>query len=374
MQCVEDVSQTRYAQVLSFIQRDNSLWLSSRRAMLAAKFCKMAGSTPACLTFGASSGLMSDLPSRDNPYNFMRGTVGLFYEDIARIGTYPRFPTQMLNSPNAAQVMLIVDPHPENMGTAFRQNVDTRGIVLPEDFTLEWFDFDAARYGPYTLDLRRAALGLAAYGRSVRACDNRCMGKMADGMTRTYINTLASIARGEAAPSPQPGTIIEALVKKAIRDGDALEKLVENTVAGSDFTRLKFSGRPFDGLVQPTPAEWRDIQRLADQYKAKRSTETLELLDAARRYGQGVSSRPAPRYIMLWRRSFASGATETFMLNVRMVIDPAFMPDLPLRVNGLFQSNVERLHTVSTRLWSTAYTDRNFEALRLGPTTYKALT
>ena len=133
-QCVEAVSQTRYAQVLSFIQRDNAVWLSSRRALLAAKFCEMAGSTPACLIFGASSGLMSDLPSRDNPYNFMRGTVGLFYEDIARIGVYPRFPTQMLNSPNAAQIMLVVDPHPENMGTAFRQNVDTRGHCLARRF------------------------------------------------------------------------------------------------------------------------------------------------------------------------------------------------------------------------------------------------
>ena len=133
----------------------------------------------------------------------------------------------MLNDPNAAQVMLVVDPHPENMGTAFRQNVDTRGIVLPEDFTLKWFDFDAASYGPYTLDLRRAALGLAAYGRSVRACDNRCMGRMADGMTRTYINTLASIARGEAAPSPQPERLLRPSSRKRFGTGTRLKNLLK---------------------------------------------------------------------------------------------------------------------------------------------------
>ena len=49
--------------------------------------------------------------------------------------------------------------------------------------------------------------------------------------------------------------MIQTFVKKSIRDGDALETHVENTVAGSDFTRLKFSGRQFDGIVEPTPAE-----------------------------------------------------------------------------------------------------------------------
>ncbi|MEE2786880.1 MAG: DUF2252 family protein [Myxococcota bacterium] len=372
--CDDAFSQSRYTQILGFIQQDNAVWMTGRLDLIRAKLCKMAGRTPACLAFGEETGFLDDIPEGHDAYNFMRGAVGLFYADVARIGRYPRFPTDMLSDPNATKVLLVVDPHPENLSTAFRRAVDTRGTVLIEDLTMEWFDFDASQYGPYTLDLRRAALGLAAFGSSISACAASCRHQITDAMTRTYIDTLRQFAAEQNPPPPHPGRLIEDLVNKAIRDGAIREKLVENTVGTSGYQRLKVGERHLDGLVAPTAAEWTDIRHLAERYRAGRLGDDLELLDAARRFGQGVSSLPAPRYIMLWRRRLGPNQTDVFMLNVRLVLDPPRIPDVTLRQNGLFTSNAERIATISTRLWSTPHADPNFGVMTLGNSTYKAMT
>ena len=62
----------------------------------------------------------------------------------------PRPPSQAMN-PAAAQVAVIGDPHPENVGTF----LDARGVRA-----VEFNDFDLAGYGSYVEDLRRLALGL----------------------------------------------------------------------------------------------------------------------------------------------------------------------------------------------------------------------
>ena len=60
-------------------------------------------------------------------------------------------PTTAFGDPASSRVLLVGDPHPENIGT-FRA---ADGTIL-----VEWNDFDAAGYGPYEADVRRLATAM----------------------------------------------------------------------------------------------------------------------------------------------------------------------------------------------------------------------
>jgi hypothetical protein len=108
-------------------------------------------------------------------FAYFRGSIGLRPEEPTRFVT-----------PATAQIAILGDPHPENIGT-YRTPRGERVV----DFN----DFDLAGHGPYVRDLRRLALGLwlaadmADLGRRPRA---RTVEEMGNG----YLAELRALARG----------------------------------------------------------------------------------------------------------------------------------------------------------------------------------
>src|SRR5262245_52698646 len=72
------------------------------------------------------------------PYEWLRGTAAVFWRDLTDPGTARA--TTAFGSPASARVLLVADPHVENVGT-FRASDGTMFV--------DWNDFDATGYGPY---------------------------------------------------------------------------------------------------------------------------------------------------------------------------------------------------------------------------------
>ena len=83
------------------------------------------------------------------PFEWLRGTEGVYWRDVYDPGAM-RQATEF-GDEASSRVLLLGDPHPENIGT-FRA---ADGTVL-----VDWNDFDAAGYGPFEVDLRRLATGV----------------------------------------------------------------------------------------------------------------------------------------------------------------------------------------------------------------------
>ncbi len=130
--CVSDVpDDARTAWVRDVLTRDNAPWLSRDPDLLAAKYARMA----------------------EDPYDFMRGSLSVFLAD-ASAPHAGRSRTTFLDAPEAAAVLVAGDPHPENVSTMLPGGDATRPAVL------ELVDLDGAAFGPWTVDVRRGALGL----------------------------------------------------------------------------------------------------------------------------------------------------------------------------------------------------------------------
>ena len=114
--CVDEPAQGhRTALILEVLAEDNQRWAARDPELLRAKYARM---------------LADDV-------SWMRGTAALYWRDLTTPGEWA-WPTAFGSGP-AARVLLLGDPHPENLGTY----VAASGAVA-----LDWNDFDATGYGP----------------------------------------------------------------------------------------------------------------------------------------------------------------------------------------------------------------------------------
>ena len=119
----------RDAVLIEWLQRDNALWLGRDPALLTGKYDRMA----------------------ESPYDFMRGTAGLFHEDLRRLSLDPverGADLGLVATPDAASVLILGDPHPENLSTFYAD--DAPGPIVGEaspELTVAWADLDAAGHG-----------------------------------------------------------------------------------------------------------------------------------------------------------------------------------------------------------------------------------
>jgi Uncharacterized protein conserved in bacteria (DUF2252) len=110
-------------------------------------------------------------------FAFFRGAIGL----------YPAEPSQFIG-PAIAEVAVVGDPHPENLGT-FPQ---ASGEVI-----VDYNDFDQAGFGSFVSDLRRLALGLYITGDAADV-PKRQRARLVDSAVLGYVAELGGLARGEA--------------------------------------------------------------------------------------------------------------------------------------------------------------------------------
>lgn len=328
--CAPGGMSARAAFVQDVLVEDNRIWLTRDPAQVARKFAAMA----------------------DDPYDFMRGTVALHFADLARPRA-ARTPTRFLASAEATAVLIVGDPHPEN-ATLCHPEPGQRGGP-----SLEFVDLDAAGFGPWTLDVRRAALGLQMLGDATAGCGATCRDRSVDAMARAY----AARMLDPATEPPPLGHIVEDLVERAEERGP-LARRIEGLTAGAPA-----AGRHFvhtaDTRLAPLRREEADLLdgALADWRESEAAPGTVRVLDRARRYGSGISSQPALRFAVLWDEG-GDGPEDDHLLQIREVIDPPAPPGRALDQVALFRDNAERVEYAARTLWSRPDADPRAAGLR----------
>ena len=177
--CADVASDQRAAFVRDVLVDDNRIWLHRDAAGVAEKFETMGS----------------------DRYDFMRGSAALHFADIARRnGTGPT--SRFLYLPDATEVLLFGDPHPEN-ATVCRSNSSASEPEPP--LTVEFIDLDAAGYGPWTLDVRRLALGMLVLMDELPGCDDTCQQDALRELAHGYVDGLAPEARVRVAAADASG-------------------------------------------------------------------------------------------------------------------------------------------------------------------------
>ncbi|MDG1484133.1 MAG: DUF2252 family protein [Myxococcota bacterium] len=344
--CSSQTASSRALWLRQSLSDENAYWLARNPAGLVDKYEAMA----------------------DDQYDYMRGSAGTWLADISRVsGT--RLTTDMLD--NTEPILLVGDAHPENLSTTIpgRFISPTEADPIPE-IALEIIDLDAATYGPWLLDLRRSATSLRVEAAPLSGCGTPCVEAAIASLVAGY--TDGALGRDAA---PIPGSIIENLLAEAVAEGQAREKYRENT-ADTIFADIKLrtdltlndSGV---GVLALTAAEAAQIERLMAAYDGP---EGFRVLDAVRRFGTGISSRAAVRYLVLWDLGDDTTDTDNGIITVRETIDPPLIPGLFAETGDRYYDNAQRIEAVSALLWSAPDADAAAAGMTDGALAFKVLT
>jgi uncharacterized protein (DUF2252 family) len=278
-----------------------------------------------------------------DPYQWMRGNGPVFAADLARPGARPA--TSFVTDADEAAVLIFGDAHPENLGTVLADD-PPRDLSDPAPLLgVEIVDLDAAQLGPPITDLRRAVVGLGVLADGLGASDD-AIDEAVQAFALGYADTLAPPT---AAPLMFDAPITDALRRDALTEGYARERLHAWSADGR--LRVVDALVAGDGLLALTPPERDQVDRLLDAYRAY-APSGFRVLDAARRYGAGIGSLPAIRYVVLWDRGEAGDADDD-LLQVREIVDPTALRALD-RPQAPFASNAERVAFATRTLSATA--------------------
>lgn len=360
----------RDAILLDWLLRDNAIWLSRDARLLPGKYRRMLGDSD-----GDGVG--------DDPYDFMRGTAGLFHEDLQRLSV-ERVDLGYASTPEAASVLILGDPHPENLSTFLPQ--DDAGPVEGEpvpDLVVAWADMDAAAHGPWISDVRRGTQGMLLFVQGMEGCGDACQEQVVRAYGAGYDAGIRAVAEGGATFRLEGDLVgnpfVRDLVDEAEEEGAERNRLGDNTetVDGqrifATLDRLPETGR---GYLAPTREERRLAERILTPHAAAEEARTglpFRVLDIARRYGQGVSSWPATRFVILWDTGDDTDADDR-LLNVREVLDPPLYPGPGVTASAAWASNAERLLQTSRMLWPRPDLDPRLGAVQHGPASWKMLS
>lgn len=352
--CTEpDADTARREWMRQVLVDENRAWLARDPDAVAAKFAKMDGDV----------------------YDFLRGTAGFWYAQLARPGE--RLETAFLRDPDALAVPVVGDPHLENFGTCLPGEEPDPGAAEPASaLTIEAVDLDAASFGPWVLDPRRAALSLGYLASNLPGCDADCVRAVAGALATGFVDEVEAQAEGappaDAADEALGGVFTAALRAEAREAGVDQEALVEWTTITVDGRRFRLDDRldaDGDGLLALNEEERAQVDRLFAAWSA--APGGARVLDAARRHGAGVASMPAVRYYVLYDRG-DDALDDDRLVQFREVVDPPALPGAPSP--PLHDSNAERVEAVAATLWSRPDADARLDGLADGAMTFKATT
>ena len=335
---------------------DNQVFLDTDPPQARAKFARM------------SLGL----------YPYFRGTLGQYSRDLGEGGGAGRRASDHVTA-GTADVALIGDPHPENIGSFRRAD---------GELVLGFNDFDAATYGPYHFDLRRLSLGFYIAAIELDLAEPA---RHAEAAAAGYVAEIAALSEGTAARVTDEGRILGHLLKKAAEDGEAREELADYTrvVAGE---RRMFFGEVVPGLAWEMAPH--AMQLATDQLLPASASETRELalllarwpetlLDPAalppgaeqlkglgRRLGAGVASYAAPRYYALLEGP-TPGLDDDLLLELKRVYDGAVMPGLSRLPSRPFADNGARVVALQRELQPGPDCDPLLGHAELGAATFR---
>jgi len=266
--------------VVNTLAEDNYAWALRDPALVAMKLTKM---------------------QRD-PFDWLRGTAIVYWRDV----TEPGAQSTSFGSPAASRVLLVADPHPENLGS-FRASDGT--------MFMDWNDFDSSGYGPFEGDVRRLAAGLMIATRDPSApvetftldaaFDDQLARRVAEG----YVAQIRELAAGMPAQPVTTGAAkyFDKLIAKAIAKGDAGKVANDTTAVDAAgvryFTLGDLDPVADDGVIENRLSPLTDVERdrvtRALAPWLAQHTDAGTIVDLARRYGSGVASYAAQRYYVL---------------------------------------------------------------------------
>ncbi|QDG52344.1 DUF2252 domain-containing protein [Persicimonas caeni] len=333
--------ETRHSERAAWLQttlvEDNLLVIEREPELSAGKFAKMASL----------------------PYYYFRGTNAQFYRDLTDADA--PFSQTAFGSSAASGVLLMGDPHPENIGT-YRS---AKG-----EMNVEFNDFDGARFGPFHFDVRRLGVGFGVAAETMEL-DTTTRDALIEAAARGYVDEIGRMSRG-AEPyrvDPNfPGPILGDLIDGAIKDGDEKEALFEYTRVRDGRRRLFFGavespiveGVIEDELVEVDARERRLVERLVAQYPQTlvepQPAGAFELKGVGRRLGGGVAS-----YALLRFYALVEGPTDSrdddWLLELKEIRDPTAIPRLAELPPRQFDTNAQRVVVAQRRMQIDAKND-----------------
>ena len=312
------------------------------------------------------------------PYPFLRGSLPWYCALLSRPDP-DRARTRFSVVPAATSVLLIGDPHPENLST---QRPDATAAEPTPPQSVEFIDLDAATWGPWTFDLRRAALGVRALAHHAGACGGGCSDDAIEAMATAYVSQIEG-----RPPPPARGRVLDELLAEAREEGPEQRRTRQrtrwidpdtgaDTPQGAGDRALVRDGRRGEvesGLTDLTPSEASVLEgALAGMHSAL--PPNLRVLDAARRFGAGVSSRPALRFALLVDRG-DPGPEDDALMTIREVLDPpAALPGRATSSPGTFADNADRVNVAADHLWSRPDNDPLRAGACVGVQCFKSLS
>jgi uncharacterized protein (DUF2252 family) len=263
--CANAPEPSRDQRVIAILADDNYVWARREPELVAHKLAKM----------------------QRGVFPWLRGTAAVYWRDATDPGTRA---ATAFGDEASSRVLLVGDPHPENIGT-FR--------AAGGELFFHWNDFDAAGYGPYVIDVRRLAAGMIL----ATGIDGDAAAEAAREVGAGYAAEIARIAAGGPL-EPLAGGVDELLddeLAKARRDGDAGEPLdevapIEGGVRTGAFGDLEpVAG---DGVIEDRqlPAGVDGVAAIDAALAAWGHPELGATKLRLRKIGAGVSSYAALRY------------------------------------------------------------------------------
>lgn len=331
-----DPDAARMAFLEEAFVRADAPWLSRDPALLGAKYARMAA----------------------DPYDYLRGGLPIYWADQARL-VGQRRTTAFLNEPDAGQVLLFGDAHPENLGTGAIGDLTNPSAVT---LTADVVDLDAAAHGPWLLDVRRSALAMWTFS-NVDACDEGCREGLIGALARAYVDELGQLSAGED-PSPPSGSVVGAMVADAAADGPDRKEHQKCVVDGA----LALGLVDGVGLAALDREDQARVDRLLVAFAPRRPG--LRALDVARRVGQGVASMPAIRFLVLYDFG-GDDESDDDLLQIREVVDTFTPAGLTPGLVGVFPGGGARVELATRWLQVAPEGDPNLAGLQDGAQSFK---
>jgi uncharacterized protein (DUF2252 family) len=272
--CAEVRDDARHLWVVGRLADDNRIHALRDPALVAGKLRRMQG----------------------EPYDWFRGTAALYWRDLTEAGPWA-WPTAYGDGASS-RVLIVGDPHVENLGT-FRP-ADGETVV-------DWNDFDGAAYGPYWGDVRRLAVSLVLAGGD-RLADPLAATTVAGAVARGYAEEIAALAGGAEMRVVSLGTavVFDELLEDAVEDGDTGVMLARYTRIDGLLQRFMFVGdlapmredATYDDTIVPVGADGAFVPLVVARWRATLDGDWPDTAFAIKAYGRRLGAGVAS-YAML---------------------------------------------------------------------------
>lgn len=334
---------SREQRIVETLADDNYVAANRDPALLALKFRKM----------------------QRGPYEWLRGTASLYWRDLMEPGAERAETT--FGDPPSSRILLIGDPHPENVGT-FRGFTDGQMFV-------DWNDFDATGYGPFTGDVRRLIAGFEVISELGAPGDVDYATQLATQIGQAYAEQIAAIAGGARVPAIGIGDnpLFDDELDKAQTRGDMLFAIDELAPATGDVRVLALGdledvgedGVIEDRVLEVDAEEARMLDRAIASWAPGRLPAEAAIKLRARRVGSGISSYANFRYQVV-----LEGATTALeddrIVELKETREGVIVRGLPMLQSGEWATPATRAVDTQIRLHARFDGDALLGAAQLG--------